>query len=346
MEIFDTLTLAGVRQVQQVLPQYWLDLLYPQTMTFDSEQIFFDQVKTRRRMAPFVAPNVQGKVQKTQGFNTVTFKPAYVKPKSVINPEQTIKRLAGEAPLGTLSREQRFDIVVANAVKEHQDQIRRRWEWMAARAAIDSSVTVSGENYPTVTVDFQRDASLSAILVGTAKWDAVATATPLDDLEDMRRKVNKLAKSSITRLTFGLDAWAAFTKNQAVRDLLDNTKRGSQTEFNRAIAEGTPEEYRGSIEGQNGMGKLELWTYDDSYEDDNGAEQPFMDSGTVVGTGPGFAGVRCFGAIQDISAGLAALEIFQKMYDEQDPSVRYLLSQSAPLMIPGEPNASFKLKVV
>ena len=57
-------------------------------------------------------------------------------------------------------------------------------------------------------------------------------------------------------------------------------------------------------------------------------------------------GVRGFGAIRDKRAGLQALEVFSKMWEEEDPSVEYLMSQSAPLMVPRNPNATFKIKVV
>lgn len=344
LDIYDSVTLAGVIAPQETDLKFWLGF-FPQTITFETQEIMFDTVAPGRRLAPFVAPNVQGKVIGDQGYNTKTFRPAYVKPKSVIDPSKAIKRRPGEAINGTMSLQQRYDLAVAEALREQKDQIERRWDWMAAKAIIDGAVTVAGELYPTVTVNFGRDGSLQVTLLGAAKWDTT-TGTPLATIEDLRRKSHKLSKAGITTLVFGLDAWAAFTSFEEVRDLLNNQFRGSQSDFTRAPAEGTPMEYRGRIAGTNGMASLELWTYDDSYTDDNGDEVAYLDSGTVVGISKaGIQGVRCFGAIQEVNH-LVAQEMFSKMWINEDPSVTYVMTQSAPLMVPSQPNGSFSLKVV
>ena len=93
------------------------------------------------------------------------------------------------------------------------------------------------------------------------------------------------------------------------------------------------------------MGRLELYTYAESFVDQDGNAQDILAPLDVVGTGPGLQGVRCFGAIKDKRAGLKALEMFPKMWDVEDPSVTYTMTQSAPLMVPAQPNASFKLTV-
>ena len=54
-----------------------------------------------------------------------------------------------------------------------------------------------------------------------------------------------------------------------------------------------------------------------------------------------FEGVRAYGAIRDEDAGFQALPYFAKSWKENDPSVRYLLMQSAPLTVPYRINASF-----
>jgi hypothetical protein len=90
---------------------------------------------------------------------------------------------------------------------------------------------------------------------------------------------------------------------------------------------------------------LELWTYADSYTNDAGTEVDILTATDVVGTGPGIKGVRCFGAIKDKRAGYVAAEMFPKMWENEDPSVVYAMTQSAPLMVPSEPNASFRIRV-
>ena len=342
--LYSTHELIEVQRKQKGIAPYWLSF-FPRLLTSDREEIIFDQVTDgTRELAPFVAPNVQGRVIRNRGYNTKTFKPAYVKPKHVVDPSQAIPRMAGEDLGGTLTMEQRYNARVAENLRIERLMIENRWEWMAARAVIDGSIVVKGEDYPEVTLDFGRDPSLTQTLVGTTRWGE-ADAAPLKDIEGLRRQVHELSSSTISRLTFGLNAWDMFAENDAVIKLLDSRYRGSESEYNRAVPEGSPMEYRGTISGQNGMGRLELWTYSQKYRDEDGTLKDFLNPNAVVGTGGGLDGVRCFGAIQDKRAGLAAQPLFPKMWDSEDPAVTYTMTQSAPLMVPVEPNASFTLLV-
>lgn len=57
-------------------------------------------------------------------------------------------------------------------------------------------------------------------------------------------------------------------------------------------------------------------------------------------------GVRAFGAIRDETAGFQAMPYYPKSWVDEDPSVRYLLMQSAPLVVPTRVNASFAATVL
>ncbi len=346
MEHYDTTTLVGVIKVQEVVDPYWLDLAFPRQITFDTEEIQFDQVTSTRKLAPFVAPTHQGKVQNRKGFSAKSFRPAYIKPKDVLVPGRALTRMAGEAITGTLSAGARWNAHLAELLRLQKEEITRRWDWMAARALIDGSVTVSGDDYPTVNVDFGRDADATMTLAGTAQWDDTL-ANPLGNIETLRTRIQKLSRSGITRLTFGLEAWAEFIEDEKVQALLKNDVRNSpDTNFNARLGAGLPYEHRGILSGK-GAGSLELYTYSDTYETDNdGTEADYLDPKWVVATGPGIQGVRCFGAIMDSKAGLAPMAMFPKMWPNEDPSVTYVMTQSAPLMVPAQPNASGVIKAL
>ena len=51
-------------------------------------------------------------------------------------------------------------------------------------------------------------------------------------------------------------------------------------------------------------------------------------------------GIRLYGAIQDLQA-LVPASRFPKMLEQQDPSVAYTLTQSAPLPVLRRPNATW-----
>lgn len=348
---YDTATLLEVLYAPENAPElngFWLQF-FDRTVNSTTQEIRFDSEDLNEyRLAPFVSPNVQGRVMRSKGFATTSFRPAYVKPKHVVDPARSIPRRAGERYGGALTLAERFDAIVADNLRRERLMIENRWDWMAARAMIDSSVTVVGEDYPAKTVDFGRDPSLSAVLAGAAQWSQ-PTATPMKDLQQMRQRGFALSKAPVNRLIFGLDAWSAFAdpSHEDVQKLLDGLRRGSQSDFNASgLLTGSAFEFQGTIAGSQGAGRLDLYTYNDLYEDATGAMLPMMDQGTVVGIGAVTTGIRCFGAILDKRAGLQALDIFPKQWDEEDPSVSYTMSQSAPLMVPLRPNNTFKIKVV
>lgn len=338
-EIVETHDLIGVVETLVQPSSYWLDLCFPREHRSESEYIDFDLVDTTRRLAPFVAPNVQGQPMVQQGAYLRKFKPAYVKPKDAVDPNRLFQRKAGEALGGTMTPKQREDAIIADILLAHANGIRRRWEWMAARAIIDGSVTVAGDNYPTVTVAFGRAAGNTKVLLTTTRWSE-STSTPLLDLENWGTEMHETSGFVPTRATMGLAAWRAFYMHAEVKEMLE-TRRGSTNGLETGPGNGSPFQYRGTL----GSSGLEIWTYNDKYEDNNGALVAFMSTNDVVLTSPAVQGVRAFGAIMDRKAGWAPLPIFPKMWEQEDPSGLFLMTQSAPLMIPMRPDASMKITV-
>jgi len=345
--IYDTTTLLEVLRVTKAASKFWLTL-FPSQINFETEDIAFDKVFTDERMlAPFVVPNVQGRVMGMDGYETLSFKPAYVKPKHVVDPNMVIPRMAGEAlGTGSLSIEQRRNAVIVELVRRHRLMHENRWEWLAAKAIIDGKVVIKGEDYPEKLVDFRRDPSLTGVLTGAARWDQVGTAAPMNDLKTKRVAVNNLCGARVTKHIFGGDAWDMFSARIDLRELMDRNKGGYETNVSmlRDGYEGL--EYMGVIQGLNGAGRVEAWVNTAKYKDpETGNEEFFLDQKTVVGVSDAVSGVRCFGAIKDKSARYQPLAMFPKNWENEDPSVEYLMTQGAPLMVPKQPNATYSIKV-
>lgn len=348
---------AELIEVQQRLPStqdgFWR-AKYSRVITSDRSEVIFERADLNdRRLAPFVAPNVQGRVMRGQGTFARSFRPAYVKPKHVVDPSQGLVRRMGEPIMGNLSPRQRIDAVIAQNLSSEREYIERRWDWMAAQATIYGFVTVEGQDYPRAYIDFGRSAALTVTLSGTARWDQLATADPLGDLASVSDTAFATGYAPITTIIFGLTAWRNFIKNTAVLNLLDATKRGSNADFARSpLVPSSNYQSMGFIDGPGG--RFSLWTYNNWYsetDEDTGvitANVPFLDPRDVVGHGEALDGVALFGAIYDVKApsGVAEATIFPKMWEDQDPSVAYTMSQSAPLFAPMNPNNSFKLRVV
>lgn len=342
--VYDMSTLLEVsRHIKTVTP-FWLTM-FPRVITFDTPEIFFDKVDLDyRKIAPFVAPNVQGRPSKLSGYNSVSFKPAYIKLKDPVDPNMLIERKAGEAlGTGSLTPAQRRAATIAEILRIHETKLINRLEWMACRAIVDAAVTVAGDDYPTQTVDFQRHASLTYTLLTTAQWDET-TGTPLADITTARANANSRSGAVIRRVIFGGTAWDLFTTRVDIKALMDRNYGGLRVEIQRAADAFEGTEYMGTYGGVFGGGQIELWVDRSKYVDEAGNEQYFLPQNVVVGASD-VEGVRCFGAIKDLKAGLVPLEKFQKMWEEEDPSAEFILTQSSPLLVPKKPNASFKIIV-
>jgi hypothetical protein len=343
---YDTAELLEVSSQIKTIQPFWLSF-FPRVITFETQEIFFDKVdQDYRRLAPLVVPNVQGRNMTVGGYTSLSFKPAYVKPKHAIDPNMVIERRAGEAlGSGSLSLEQRKDASVAEILRIHDALLTNREEWLASKALIDASVTLSGEDYPSTTVAFQRHASLTYTLTSGARWSQT-TALPLTDILNARVNANNRSGARIRKLVFGGTAWSYFSAHANVNlygtnGLLDRSIGGITGEVQRMWDGYEGQEFMGFLSGSQGGGRLELWVDTSKYVDDAGSEQFFLEQKTVVGVSE-VEGIRCYGAIKDFDR-LMAVSRFQKSWRQEDPSVEYVLSQSAPLMVPKKPNASFKI---
>ena len=344
---FDLVELLGVLSVTKSLPSFWLQF-FPDEVAFSTETIAMDEIsEDYKRLAPFVAPNVQGRVAKQDGFRTVSYRPAYVKPKDIVDPNNNMfTRTPGESlTTGTLSPEQRFDATVARLLAGQRVKIDNRLEWMAAKVIQDGAVIIDGVDYPMVTVDFNRDATLTRVLTTTARWNDSAP-NPLADIRAANKASNDLCGATDHKLVFGTSAWDSFSAWLVANKitLISNEYRGSRTEISLITNGYDGLEYAGRVQGSNGAG-YDCWIYSAKYTDDAGVQQPMLDPTRVIGVSSMVRGVQAFGAIRDRKAGLAPLRYFPKMWDVEDPSVTYLMTQSAPLMVPRFANATWSIKV-
>jgi hypothetical protein len=339
IDIFNTHILTKVVEKLDRPASFLLDVFFGQEQTEDAEEIHFDIDKSKPRLTPFVSPLVAGKVVDDEGFMTKSFKPAYAKDKRRFDPLRPLKRSIGEKIGGTLSPQQRLEANINRTLSKQLENLTRREEVMASEALRTGKITVTGDNYPTVVVDFQRDPSLTVALAGSSRWGETGVNT-LDNLEDWVARIQE--KSGAVGRTVIMDAlaWRVFKSDEKAIKLLDIQRikdTASITLGPIAFGQGSDlARYVGTI------GDLDFWVYNDRYVDDNDVVQKLLPDYTVlIGSPSQLEGTRCYGAILDEKAGYRAQRFFSKSWLEEDPALRWMLLQSAPLVVPYRPNASF-----
>lgn len=305
---------------------------------FNTEEVDIDVIKGKRRMSPFVNPNHQGKLVEKPGYKTRTYRPAYVKPKIATTASEILKRQPGNILYSPNSGPSAMAAQqLGRELADLDDMIIRREEWMVMQALLTGQIHIKGEGVDEYLYFYMDDTQLP-ILTGTAKWTDHTNATPLDDLKTWKRSRAKYGMTPSFCL-MGLDAWDNFMKCQQVigttggQNLFDMQKVNIGSIDPQSLGEGVT--YCGRLKEVG----VDIYTYEEWYvDDDDGEEYPMMPANKVFLGNPSARTDFLYGAIKDLDA-LAPVARFPKQWDKPDPSIRFLMLQSAPLPVPTQIDA-------
>lgn len=349
--IYDTNTLIQVVPNLKRAVSFLLDRFFPNMHMSDTEFVSIDVDVGKRRMSPFVSPLVEGKLVEQRRIQTNTFKPAYIKDKRAPDLRKPVRRMIGERLGGDMTGAEREMANLEFEMADQVDMLTRRLEWMAAQVLLKGAVTITGEGFPTVVVDFGRDAALTVTLTSTAKWTPAnvvgGTATPVYDIEKWQRNILKKSGASVTDIIFTTSAWEGFINDPLLKGAIYYPKLG---DYANSMDIG-PQIKRGAVY-KGRWGQYDLWIYNEWYvetgTDGNAVvdkEYPMLPDGSIVMCGPDMMGTRAFGQILDPNFNYASLPFAPKTWTSEDPPQRYLMMQSSPIVIPSRVNASFSAQV-
>jgi len=358
LDIYTPYQLAMVRTDprQSVSTSQWLEMFFPNTFVSTQEEIAFSKLDTSRKIAPFMLPNEPGKpIYRRDGERIESFKPAYTKPKDAIRPTEMIALTPGELVRreALMSPAARYNREVNRIVNFHRNSIQRLWDYMAAQAILNGAITINYGQGVAVTIGFGRDAGHVVTLGGGSRWGD----SGVNIFDGIQGWVDTVANAefggSVTDIILGSAAAVPFmadasSSTGSLKDKLDTTHRGSEDVLiNRGIIRTDP------LNPFTWLGRLsnglDVWRYSgpaSKFQNSDGSFTNIMDPRDVVLASRAVDGIRAFGAILDNAAGLEVADIFTKMWDQEDPSARFIMSQSAPLMIPVNPNCTFRARVV
>lgn len=349
--ILPSRTLLGVyRDPRLETPsKFWWDLggFGRRTVQSTREEIVLEKLPNfTREIAPFVLPTNTGRpIYKRRGSEARSFRPAYIKPKDPVVPQEQFARRPGDLFTDVpKTPQQNRDAEIVDIVAKHKDAIERRYEWMCAQAMIYSQVTAEYEEGPSVTLSFGRDSNLTVIKT-TDLWTDTYDIT--GDLQNFK---DRMAKATLggtaVNLVVGREVWPVMQSNQGLEKRMDTNIKNSDVNLKRGLiptvgAPESPAQFVGTIDGL-----LNVWVYDDFYQDNAGNQVPYMNPRDIVLTAGDPGGVFAFGAILDHDADLQAIDIFPKMWRQEDPSAIFVMHQSAPMAYMPTPNKTLHARVV
>lgn len=334
----DTRRALGVIREYKRVPRFFRDLFFPGTLQSPETKIDMEKVSKGRKIAPYVSPMREGKPVYELGSTVLTVQPPYLKPLDVMRPEQMLKRMPGHLIGQQMSPEQNRNMMFAEIVEDHIEAIQARIEVMASEAILTGKVVATeSDDHPAFEIDYGRDGG-QTITLGSGYWSSSS-----DIISAIEAYVKIMARAKLgglpSLLIVGTDVWDVMRVNEGIKDQLDTRYRGTNADLITGLGDGTEAQYKGRL------GNLDVWVYSGYYENDAGSEVEIMNAKDVLLANREVDGVIGYGAIQEID-NLVALPMYTKTFDQQNPSARFVLTQSAPLPIVGRPNRTLKARVL
>jgi len=346
ISIFATRAMVPAMRQDKKAGRFLLDTLFNRVNISTAETVDIDIIKGKRRMAPFQSPRIEGKLIEKRGFTTNSYKPGYVKPKFATDASDLVdNRAAGENVYTGENAQNRAVTTLVEELNEHEDLITRREEWMCAQQLVNGYVDVIGEgvNY---RVDLLMDANHKVTLIGADMWTDVAS-DPDSDIEAWTTLISKDGGASANIMIGSPTTMNVYVKHAKVASKLNTRRIDLGMIKPEDLGDGVS--YYGYVI-VNGK-SIDLYGYEEWAEDDAGVEQPLFADGQVVLTSTMADFRRHYGAIKDLDAieelgsNMVALPRYPKSWKQKDPSVRFVMIQSAPLPAAHQIDAIVSAKV-
>lgn len=220
VNIYTPRYLAEVVRQAPPVHTFFRDTFFTNRKNFVTKRVDIDIKKGGRRMAAFVHPRVGGKVLKSSGYQTESYKPPLVNPYNVTTADQLMTRLPGEDIYSGMTPAQRAAQKLMDEYADLNDATTRREEWMAVQAITTGQIPIVGEGVNEV-IDFGFTNKVK--LTSTARWGQSA-AKILDNLNEWESRVLVNGFTNVDMVIMGKEALKLFLADENVLKMLDNKR--------------------------------------------------------------------------------------------------------------------------
>lgn len=340
-DLTDATTLTGF--INENLPRRpWLMRKFFPAEIHDTAQIAIDIVAGTKKLAPFIREGEEATVKSSIAVATKLFGPNQIAIKNLTKAWDATKRAPGQQLSygnGVKTLEGR---IAFKLTQEQIDMVNRIYATIEKMCG-DALVTGKVPNYDAKGVlieefDIGLDSSHKVTLTGAKKWDT-DTATILEDIDDWCAIVEEDSALPATDVLLGKTAKNKLRSNELVlKQLSINSGKYAQIDPQK-------KEAGAQFIGYTSSG-VRLWCVTETYENSAGEKTAIIPDGKVVVLSNEMSANTHFGMIEDLKAGGFVGEIFSKVWDEEDPSGRWLKCASAPLSYVAQPSALLVATVV
>lgn len=332
VDMYSTRSMLAALEEMDKPKTFLRDTSFKNVKYFETENVDIDIVMGKRRVAVYVSPSAQAHVSDRAGYTTNTYKAPYIKEMRIIKPIDALQRNAGENIYAAMSPEARARKILADDLVDMNDMITRAEEIQASQALFSGAVTVNNGD----TINFGVKATHMLTLASTAKWDdgSFSLTKLLAQLRAWQTVIRQDSGLSADLVILGKDAAtkflgyveAATTNPQPLGLIMD-----------RGRIAPLPVDAKGvSIIGYLTEIGCTICTYDELYWDGS-ADQPVIPAKKVCMLSTQARMDRLYGVIQHMD-GLYAVDRFATSWVSNNPSVRNVEMDSAPLLVPHQIN--------
>lgn len=350
-DIFSTYTLLmGVEQITP--PKTFLrDRYFPTndaTDIFSTNEVLVEYKDGSKKLAPFVAPRKGGVTITRQGYKMDRFEPPFIAPKRVLTIDDLSKRGFGEAFLTTLTPEARQATMLLRDMQELTEMIVRREEAMAAETLINNKcvlfeVADNMEKGEEKEIVFYEGSSNPAVYTPATKW-GTAGAKIIDDIFAMAQTLMQRGFSA-SDLIVAPDVAGLIINDEKIQKLLDIKNYYLGGVQPSELPNGAARIARLNVYGV----MIDVISYAETYEADDGTIKQYIPAGHVVLTAPA-AGRTLYGAVTQIEETDRQFHTYTgrripKYLSDANAEVRTITLKSCPLLIPNNVNPWVTAKV-
>lgn len=339
---------------------WYFGQFFPDSNTFLSDEDYIDFEKLpihSRKLAPYVLPKGRGLSVYDDSSRSYRFRPANVVVEESVDDDKGLQPLAGidasmlHPELNLRDPMIRRELLKAQMTAMAMASIRRRWEHQRARSIIDGYLDITYLSGETFHVDFQRNAGHTEVLTSGNRFGDSGVSI-VDTIQRVLDTMNNAEFGGVpVRITMGGGAWSVMRKDLEILKAMDGFRVYNVAMIERGVVSGGVNGGKVFKVGEIGVGgnsgqAIELWVNNETYTGPGNTQVRYVGINEMVftSTPEAIMGVSAFGRIKDIDAKFQAIPIFGKNFvTGERVKVEQMSFESAPLMVPINPNATYKL---
>lgn len=339
LNIYKTYVMIAAIQ-QLVTRRTFLRDRYFQTSSMDifpTDEVLVEVKKGRKKLAPVVAPRSGGVTVLREGYKVTSYAPPKIAPKRPLTIDDLNKKQFGETLLvGGYTPEQREALILGQDLTEMSNMISSTEEYMCAQLMLNNAIVLKEKDGDKEASEYEIrffDGSDNPAKYSPAvSWDKDG-AKIYADIRAMVRMLSQNGNPAVD-LVMAPDIADHIINDEIIQKLLDIKNINIALFEPLQLPDGTSQIGTINVDGHN----INLISYDETYEDDEGNIKQFIPAGHVILTAPE-AGKIAYGAVTQLEQTDHAFHTYvaqrvPKYFADAESEIRELKVTSRPLPMP------------